>query len=245
LVIRDAKKRLSERWSLVASNGNSREQMEMQRSSNTLGEMLAISEVKKEEVGVGGLTVSSGRSYGGEEDLRVSSSSSSTCQTKNGDGVERSRWNLSRSKSLSVSSALENGGLNSEVSNSEVKKPVTAKDTAKSKSGKSSFKGKVSSLFFSRSKKGGKEKSIPSPAVGSHDVDKGGSGEPVDKGNDDLLHPVSNSQPEGCSQVYCEEGSIKVSSHAVAKGASKQGTLSFRVSIVHLQFYSFVSLVIF
>ena len=235
LVIREAKRRLSERWSLVASNGNSQEQMEMWRSSSTLGEMLAISKVKK-EVRVGGLTVSSGRSYGGEEDLRASSSGSSTCQTKNGDGVERSPWNLSRSKSLPVSSAYENVGLNSEVSNSEVKKPVVAKDTAKSKSGKSSFKAKVSSLFFSRNKKGGREKSIPSPVGAFGEVGKGGSVEPVDKGNY-LLHLVNNSQPEVCPQVHSEEGSIKVSSPAVVKDVSEQGTRSFRVCNFHLQFF--------
>ena len=50
-VIREAKKRLSERWAIVASGGNNRDQQQRQvhRSSSTLGEMLSIPE-KKEEV---------------------------------------------------------------------------------------------------------------------------------------------------------------------------------------------------
>lgn len=226
-VIREAKKRLSERWSLVASNGNSQEQMEVRRSSSTLGEMLAIPEVKK-EVRVGALTVSS-RSCGGEEDLRVSSASSATCQTKDGDCVERSPGNLPRSKSLPVSSASEKIGLNLEISNARIQNPVIAKDAAKSKSGKSSFKGKVSSLFFSRNKKSDKEKSISSPpVVGSNGVGKGGNAEHVDKESGDLLHPLGNNRTEGFPLVSPDVESLKESSPASANESAKQGTLPFR-----------------
>ncbi|KAJ0967377.1 hypothetical protein J5N97_024294 [Dioscorea zingiberensis] len=45
-----------------------------------------------------------------------------------------------------------------------ISKPTIPTEEGKSKNGKSSFKGKVSSLFFSRNKKSGKEKSIPSLA---------------------------------------------------------------------------------
>lgn len=208
---------------MVASNGNSREQIELRRSSSTLGEMLALPEVKKEEVKVRGLTVSSSRSYGGEEDLRVSSASLSTSQTKGGDGVERSPGNLSRSRSLPVSSAFEDNVSNSEDSNSQVKKPIVAKDAAKYKNGRSSFMGKVSSLFFSKNKKGGRNKSTSSPLVGSENVGKSRSDEPVEKENDD-----NNNQPESCPPINSGEESIKESSPATVKGASKQGALSFR-----------------
>lgn len=46
-VCREAKKRLSERWAMVASNGSCQEQRQMRRSnSSTLGEMLALSDIK-------------------------------------------------------------------------------------------------------------------------------------------------------------------------------------------------------
>ncbi|XP_071738125.1 uncharacterized protein [Rutidosis leptorrhynchoides] len=48
-VCREAKKRLSERWAVMSSNKNVLEQREIQRSSSTLGDMLALSDVKKPE----------------------------------------------------------------------------------------------------------------------------------------------------------------------------------------------------
>ncbi|CBI37234.3 unnamed protein product, partial [Vitis vinifera] len=103
-VCREAKKRLSERWAMMASNGSCQEQKHVRRSSSTLGEMLALSDIKRsvrlEEVDISK-----------EQDPRGSTS----C--------------------------------------------VTSNLLTKAKSTKSSFKGKVSSLFFSRSKKSSKEKS--------------------------------------------------------------------------------------
>ncbi|ONK70893.1 uncharacterized protein A4U43_C04F2610 [Asparagus officinalis] len=209
-VIREAKKRLSERWSLVTSNEKSRGQMERGRSSNTLGEMLSIPEVKKEEVTMKGIDVSSSRSFGGEQELRMSSSSMSTSQTKDGDDIEKSQSpsSLSRSRSLPVSSGFKNVQLNSEDCNSQVKKPIVVKDSAKSKSGKSSsFKGKVSSLFFSRNKKGSREKSF----------------EPAVKENVDLLH-----QPEAYPPFSTDKEPMKVFSPGPVKDPSKQGNVSFR-----------------
>ncbi|XP_012828895.1 PREDICTED: uncharacterized protein LOC105950124 [Erythranthe guttata] len=46
-VCREAKKRLSERWAMMSSNGTCQEQRHVRRSSSTLGEMLALSEAKK------------------------------------------------------------------------------------------------------------------------------------------------------------------------------------------------------
>ena len=43
---REAKKRLSERWAMMASHGTSQEQRHARRSSSTLGEMLALSDTK-------------------------------------------------------------------------------------------------------------------------------------------------------------------------------------------------------
>ena len=46
-VCREAKKRLSERWTMMTSHGTSQEQRHAWRSSSTLGEMLALSDTKK------------------------------------------------------------------------------------------------------------------------------------------------------------------------------------------------------
>nr|KYP70768.1 hypothetical protein KK1_010001 [Cajanus cajan] len=99
-VCREAKKRLSERWAMMASNKGPQEQRHMRRSS-TLGEMLALSDIKK-----------------------------------------------------SVISELE--GIHKEQEPSE---SVSCRELTKSKSMKSSFKGKVTSFFFSRNKKPTREKS--------------------------------------------------------------------------------------
>ncbi|XP_078427722.1 GPI-anchored adhesin-like protein, putative (DUF3741) [Wolffia australiana] len=108
LVVREAKKRLSERWAMVASGGSGggkeqqqQHQRPVRRSSSTLGEMLSIPE-KKEE--------------GNDVDL---------CLIRDEPPPE-----LLRSKSLPSSSSSK----------------------------RNLFKGKVSSLFFSRSKKQTKEK---------------------------------------------------------------------------------------
>nr|CAD1843943.1 unnamed protein product [Ananas comosus var. bracteatus] len=62
-VIREAKKRLSERWALVAANEIIHEEIQVPRSSSTLGDMLAIPDVKKKEEG--------SRSYGAEHEFRA------------------------------------------------------------------------------------------------------------------------------------------------------------------------------
>ncbi|RWW18818.1 hypothetical protein GW17_00017172 [Ensete ventricosum] len=102
-VIIEAKKRLSERWALVTSNGISEEQLLLPRSSSTLGEMLAIPEVKREEC-VDGFAASSNRPSDGEDEMRSSPAfCSSVSRTK--DSGELSPGNLSRSKSVPVSSS--------------------------------------------------------------------------------------------------------------------------------------------
>ncbi|KAM0949412.1 hypothetical protein DsansV1_C05g0052161 [Dioscorea sansibarensis] len=165
-VIREAKKRLSERLALVASNGVGQEQTQVRRSSSTLGEMLAISEVKKEE-NVKELDFTSNGSYGGG-DLKASTACLSIGIARDAANGERSPISLSRSKSVPVSSSTyENIELNAEVSDTPKSKPDTRTEEGKPKNGKLSFKGKVSSLFFSGNKKSSKEKSIPSCMVAS------------------------------------------------------------------------------
>jgi len=66
--------------------------------------------------------------------------------------------NLLRSKSVPASSTVYGARLNVEVSDIEVVKTHVPKELTKAKGMKSSFKGKVSSLFFSRNKKSNKDK---------------------------------------------------------------------------------------
>ncbi|CAM0945271.1 unnamed protein product [Alopecurus aequalis] len=50
LVIKEAKQRLSERWAMVTCDDISQEQVQLPRRTCTLGEMLSLNEVKKEDV---------------------------------------------------------------------------------------------------------------------------------------------------------------------------------------------------
>lgn len=154
-VCREAKKRLSERWAMMALNGNSQEQRHARRSSSTLGEMLALSEVKKR-------TGSEDESSHKEQERRESVSYLISESSK--EGLMDSPKSLLRSKSLPVSSAAYGNRVNIEVADPEAGKIDVPKELNKAKSMKSSLKGKVSSLFFSRNKKLNKEKSDASRA---------------------------------------------------------------------------------
>ncbi|WOL09930.1 hypothetical protein Cni_G18684 [Canna indica] len=168
-VTREAKKRISERCALMASNGISQQQLHLPRSSSTLGEMLAIPEAKREEC-VNRYTASSSRSCGGEDEMRSSAFCLSVSRTTNSGEV--SPGNLSRSKSVPVSSsAYKDIGLKVEGSDPQISKSTQA-EVSKSKHGKLSFAGKVSSLFFSRSKKSSRERPVSSALVGSRNSDK-------------------------------------------------------------------------
>ncbi|XP_051120525.1 uncharacterized protein LOC127244167 [Andrographis paniculata] len=145
-VCREAKRRLSERWAMMASNGSSQEHRPVRKSSSTLGEMLALSEAKKSTMigkedssneGPVNLHYLLGGKQGTDENM---------------DDLSRS---LTRSKSLPVSSTSR---ISSDVSASD-KGNITPKEEIKTRRTKASFKGKVSSLFFSRSKKTSKDKS--------------------------------------------------------------------------------------
>ncbi|KAM0071286.1 hypothetical protein Hdeb2414_s0001g00023301 [Helianthus debilis subsp. tardiflorus] len=134
-VCREAKKRLSERWAMMSLNRNVQEQRHVRRSSSTLGEMLALSDIK--------------RSVESEENCKNTSNlNKNQCQDADID-IDSSPKSLMRSKSLPVSSTDFLKG-----------KKDDNKELTKEKSHKSSlFKGKVSSLFFSKSRKSSKQKS--------------------------------------------------------------------------------------
>lgn len=143
-VCREAKKRLSERWAMVASHGISQEQRHVRKSSSTLGEMLALSDVRKPT-----------RSDDDEIKEESEPIELGLCLNSNSnkEDVSGSPRSLLRSKSVPVISTMYDGS-DAIAINENVPKELT-----KAKSSKSSLKGKVSSLFFSRSKKSSKEKS--------------------------------------------------------------------------------------
>lgn len=129
-VCREAKRRLSERWAMMSSsNLRNQEQRQLQKSSSTLGEMLAISEIIKPEI----------------------------CEEDKNTDQDASPRSLLRSKSVPISSTAYGERLNVEVSNQALCKEEASKDI-KMKAPKSSFTGKVTSLLFSRNKKPKKEK---------------------------------------------------------------------------------------
>ncbi|KAG8389126.1 hypothetical protein BUALT_Bualt02G0196800 [Buddleja alternifolia] len=150
-VCREAKKRLSERWAMMASNGSYQEQRHVRRSSSTLGEMLALSEAKK-------APAEEGSSCAESKDCN----SHLNTEQRRDENVDSSPRNLTRSKSVPVSFTGFGTRLNVDISVSDKGKLEPPKEDTKTKSVKSSFKGKVSSLFFSRNKKHYKEKSLPS-----------------------------------------------------------------------------------
>ncbi|KAK6937689.1 DUF3741-associated sequence motif [Dillenia turbinata] len=149
-VCREAKKRLSERWAMMALNGSAPDQRHVRRSSSTLGEMLALSDVKKPLI--------SEEDNIKEEDPRGSTSCLTSVVNKD-ECMDGSPRNLLRSKSVPVSSTAYGARPNIDASDPEVGKSPAPKELTKERSTNSSFKGKVSNLFFSRNKKSSKEKS--------------------------------------------------------------------------------------
>ncbi|CAK9140830.1 unnamed protein product [Ilex paraguariensis] len=157
-VCREAKKRLSERWAMMSYNGNCHEQKHAFRSSSTLGEMLAVSDVKNWV-----------RSEEGDGNPKQESRGSTSCFTGdlNKDGrVDNSPRNLLRSKSVPISSTVYSTRLDVGVSDPEVgKTDASSNEVTKARSMNSLLKGKVSSLFFSRNKKSDKEKPMASQST--------------------------------------------------------------------------------
>ncbi|PKA50464.1 hypothetical protein AXF42_Ash013678 [Apostasia shenzhenica] len=198
-VIREAKKRLSERLAFVALNETSREQIQEQRSANTLGEMLAIPEAKMETRNFVGAGISGSRSCGREEDFSISATSF-IGRTKDENTWETSTANLSGSKFVpSSSSSCEKMCLNQEDSDNPTIKTVACKEITKSKTGISFFKERVLGLFFSKIKKADVDKSFSSPLI---NYENG-----LPKRSDELSQAAHLSFPEESQGVHVEAGS--------------------------------------
>lgn len=140
-VSREAKRRLSERWAMIASSGPKQEQRNIQKGSSTLGEMLALSETCELDNNT-------------DQDPSGLTSCLHGNMSAGGSGETFPR-NLLRSKSLPVSSTVYGERLNDPT----LCKEDALKDITKTKATKNSFTGKVTSFFFSRNKKHKKDKS--------------------------------------------------------------------------------------
>uniref|UniRef100_A0A0A9CVN6 DUF3741 domain-containing protein n=1 Tax=Arundo donax TaxID=35708 RepID=A0A0A9CVN6_ARUDO len=132
-VVREGKKKILERWSMVSSTVNSEEEREVHRSTGTLGEMLTIPKVEKDQEEVEGATLDCRKP-------ELESEEPFSC--------------LPRSRSLPVSlfyGGVESNGVASSCQ--EADKERIRKS--------SSFRERVSSLF-SKNKKSAREKVDPS-----------------------------------------------------------------------------------
>lgn len=166
-VFREAKKRLSERWAMMASSGSCQEKINMRRSSSTLGEMLSIP----------------GREEDSSHKQEARGSTSCLITNSNGnDNCNATSMNFLRSKSVPVSSTLYDLKLDLEVSNPKMVKTEITKEVAKERTVKLKLKERVSSWFFSRNKRSDKEESsqpysvtdpgcYPGIEVSEHDSD--------------------------------------------------------------------------
>ncbi|EOA12882.1 hypothetical protein CARUB_v10025855mg [Capsella rubella] len=162
-VCREAKKRLSERWALMAaSNENLQESkvMEKKVSNSTLGDMLALPDLKDD------LRVEEDTSEGNEQEgLRVYASCVAGNVSREEENLKSLRT-LARSKSLPESStSFGHKSLDTNKGKSKVPEELT-----KSKSLKWSLKGKVSSFLFSRNKKSSKERSYEGSQVVNSEI---------------------------------------------------------------------------
>ncbi|TYJ28005.1 hypothetical protein E1A91_A07G228500v1 [Gossypium mustelinum] len=192
-VCREAKKRLSERWAMMTSNGSSQEQRHGRRSSSTLGEMLALSDTKK--------LVRSEEEGSSKEQERRGSTSCVASNLYEEESTSDSPKNIMRSKSVPGSSTIYGVRLNNEISDPETSKEQVPKELMKTKSMKSSLKGKVSSLFFSKNKKTNKEK-----YSGSQSTDESPSVTPGTPGSP-IIHPrkISNDASQCVNDSYIQE----------------------------------------
>ncbi|CAH2046546.1 unnamed protein product [Thlaspi arvense] len=155
-VCREAKKRLSERWALMAASNESLHQEEdeviqKKGGNSTLGEMLALSDLKK-DLRTEEEQEEEGSDVNEEQGHRVSAS----CLAGDFSSEESNFKAFKRSKSLPESSSTSLGHKSLDTNKSKSKAP---EELTKSKSLKWNLKGKVSNFLFSRNKKATKERS--------------------------------------------------------------------------------------
>ncbi|KAI4319344.1 hypothetical protein MLD38_032950 [Melastoma candidum] len=204
-VCREAKKRLSERWALMSSHHKSQESRHARTDSGTLGEMLSLMDTKE--------SVMPERDTSGKEQQLIGSTLWSVSDSnKEEEALVESPKRLVRSKSVPVSSSYS-ATLLTEATDAGKLKPDEPKEAAKKVSVNSSFKGRVSSLFFFRSRKSSKEKSSksqPKMKNQSTTVDTPGnlSDERTDN-SDDATVQVNSDFLQACSSPSCNQSPLE------------------------------------
>uniref|UniRef100_A0A1J3F9S5 DUF4378 domain-containing protein n=1 Tax=Noccaea caerulescens TaxID=107243 RepID=A0A1J3F9S5_NOCCA len=161
-VCREAKKRLSERWALMAASNEDLQEakvIEKKGSNSTLGDMLALSDYLKTDLRTE--EEEEANDVNEQQDPEVSASCLAGDFSREEEGNSKPFKSLTRSKSLPESST------NLETNKSKSKAP---EELTKSKSLKWSLKGKVSNFLFSRSKKPSKERSYEESQVGNSEI---------------------------------------------------------------------------
>ncbi|VAI51445.1 unnamed protein product [Triticum turgidum subsp. durum] len=158
-VVKEAKRRILERWSVVSSTVSGEEERGARRSVGTLGEMLTIPEGKKDQEECGGITLES-------RSPELDTADPFSC--------------LPRSRSLPVS--LSYGGRESN------RVAVGSQEADNEKSRKSSsFRERVSSLF-SKNKKSAREKLGPPGVLSANNTLKNGSPMAISDGSEGSSH---------------------------------------------------------
>ncbi|KAG8071452.1 hypothetical protein GUJ93_ZPchr0006g44038 [Zizania palustris] len=149
-VTKEAKQRLSERWATVSCDEISQEQVRLPRSTCTLGQMLSLHEVKNDDFITEAPSVSTSHSCDTENELPMQAKYVAACRKDEKNGEKHMK--LPRSTSVPViPSTFDNMVANVKVSDHGGHE--TTKDVLVSNKEKSSFRGRVSDFFFSRSKR--------------------------------------------------------------------------------------------
>ncbi|KAI4365728.1 hypothetical protein MLD38_021692 [Melastoma candidum] len=142
----EAKRRISERWALMASHQTSHEPRHVRKESSTLGEMLALLDTNKKSAK--------------KEQQQIDPPSWSNSDSNKEECLDYSPKCLVRSMSTPVFSLAYSDNHNVEEVDPQIGKSNAQKAVAKKGDVKqSSFKGKVSSLFSFMSRKQKKETS--------------------------------------------------------------------------------------
>lgn len=149
------------------------EQKHVTRSSSTLGEMLALSDMRRSVIP----EKDSSRS---EQEFR-GSTSRFTADLTDEDKCYIPTRNILRSKSVPAPSTAYSSGFDSEVSDPKMENTDIVRELTKTRSMTSMLKGRVSSLFFSRTNKSSKQQSSnPRDKIESAELPRHPSGHDVD-----------------------------------------------------------------
>lgn len=206
-VCREAKKRLSERWTMMTSENKGHQEQRNARKSSTLGEMLSLTHKKKS-------ATSEVKSINEDQEPGKSVSCSHSFNAEK--SIEGSPKNLPRSNSVPASSSVYENGLKVEVGDHNAGKAQGSKAQTKSKSMRSSFKGKVANFLFSRSKKSTKEKSSSSQSTPNVTETLAVPAKSPEVLRDDVSQSINVEGSEECSLVTLYEPSGKTATDSVS-----------------------------